>query len=166
MYDESIGRIEQMAFNILQEHVDALRAVVDANRNNSFFQRRYRRNVLGPPQTFTKEEFWRQQVACLSSSMQKSGPESALSRFLRLDPFPLALNTCSGREDLSKFAQRTISANGLRFGPTIGRRFAANLLWLDDGGWGQIEDQFNILCRLPRNAPAAECIRKERHEML
>jgi hypothetical protein len=95
--------------------------------------------------------------------MQKSGPNSPLSRFLRLDPFPLRLENCVGEPELAGFVTPILSANGLRFGPTIGRRLEANLRWLNDGGWSHVEDQFSVLSRIPRNAPDADPIRKERH---
>jgi hypothetical protein len=41
-----------------------------------------------------REDFWKQMVACLLTTQQRSGPTSAVTRFIRTAPFPLAYRTC------------------------------------------------------------------------
>src|SRR5580765_6838147 len=71
------------------EHIDAVRKIVDAKRQDPFFKRRQAKNVASPPQAFSREEFWKWIVVCICTSVQKSGPFSRVSQFVREEPFPL-----------------------------------------------------------------------------
>ncbi len=152
-----------MALHVHPAHVDAVKVAVAAKKNSPFCLERHKRNVLNPPQEFSRNQFWKQLVGCLCSSVQKSGPDSALSQFLRKDPFSLSPNACEGQSYLGTYAHETISDSGLRFGPTISRRLVENLRWLHDGGWAHVKHEFLNLATIRRNAPARDCIAKERH---
>ena len=64
-------------------HIDAVRNVVAAKRHDPFFKRRHERNVENPPTRFSREEFWRFMIVCICTSVQKSGPNSRVSKFVR-----------------------------------------------------------------------------------
>lgn len=113
------------------------------------------------PPHFTKEKFWKTMVACLCTTQQKSGPEGKVSNFLHEEPFPLCLAVCEERRNLQAYAEAEIGRAGLRFGPTIGERLEKNLVWLRNGGWKIVNEQFNILARLPDGRPE-KCIPVER----
>lgn len=55
--------------SVAPAEVEAVRRVVAAQRNSTFFQRRYRRNVQSPPQRFSREEFWKQMIVCICTSV-------------------------------------------------------------------------------------------------
>jgi hypothetical protein len=126
-------------------HVDAVRRIVDAKRQEPFFKRRYARNVQNPPSQFSRDEFWGQMVVCMCTSVQRSGPNSRVSHLVREDPFPLRLAVCAGHGDLRQFAESVLRSRGLRFGRKLADQIVRNMLWLSDGGWATVEEQFGKL---------------------
>ena len=40
-------------------HIDAVRKIVEAKRQDPFFKRRHAKNVESPPQSFSRDEFWK-----------------------------------------------------------------------------------------------------------
>lgn len=147
---------------IVPANIEAARQIVAAQRAAHFFLRRYRRNVQNPPQHFSREEFWKQMVVCMYTSVQRSGPNSYLSRFVREKPFPLSLEACETKTDLRTYAETILSSRSLRFGPKIAGQIEANLAWLRHGGWGTARDHFVLLTQVPVNSPADERIAAER----
>jgi hypothetical protein len=141
---------------------EAIRQVIVDRAGNELFQKRRSVNVQNPSQTFVLEDFWKQMVGCLCSSVQRVDPDSPLVRFERLKPYPLSLSTCKEQNDVESYAHQQISGAGMRFGPTIAARLVKNLHWLDQGGWFEVERQFVSLAGIARSAPADDCIKVER----
>lgn len=127
------------------DHIDSVRKIVDAKRRDPFFKRRHERNVNNPPSHFSREEFWRQMIVCICTSVQKSGPNSRVSMFVREEPFPLRLAVCVGHEDLRQLAEDVLRSRGLRFGLKLAVQIEANMVWLNNGGWATVEEQFDKL---------------------
>jgi len=142
--------------------VDAVRRIVDAQRNSPFLQRRRRRNVQNPPQHLTNEEFWKQMVVCMCTSVQPSGPNSRVSNFVREKPFPLNLAVCESENHLRSYAERTLRSRGFRFGLKIAKQVEANLAWLRNGGWNTAQAQFRAVIHLPVGSPPSVRIAAER----
>ena len=69
------------------------RSVVATQQSSAFFQRRHLRNVHNPRQ-LSKQDFWRQMIVCMCTSVQPSGPNSWVSKLAREKPFPLDLSIC------------------------------------------------------------------------
>ena len=130
-------------------NIKAAREIVEQKRDTPFFQRRYRRNVLNRPQEFHREAFWKQMVVCMCTSVQPSGPNSRLSRFVRENPFPLSLDRSERMADLTAEAGAILSSRGLRFGPKIAEQIIANLAVLQTGMWETVAEQFTRLARFP-----------------
>jgi len=143
-------------------NIEAARQFVAVERATPFFQRRYRRNVQDPPMHFSREEFWKQMVVCMCTSVQRSGPNSRLSQFVREKPFPLTLAACESKADLRTDAETILRSRGLRFGQKIAAQIEANLAWLRYGGWDSAEDQFMQLAALSVTSPADHRIAVER----
>lgn len=143
-------------------NIEAARQIVASKRATPFFQRRYRRNVQDPPKHFSKEEFWKQMIVCMCTSVQRSGPNSRLSQFVREKPFPLTLAACESKADLRTDAETILRSRGLRFGPRIAGQIEANLAWLRNGGWDTAKGQFILLASLSANSPADHRIAAER----
>jgi N-glycosylase/DNA lyase len=147
---------------IVAANVEAARSIVAVQRATPFFQRRYHRNVQNPPQSFCKEEFWKQMIVCMCTSVQPSGPQSRLSKFVREKPFPLSLEACETKTDLRAYAETILRSRGLRFGSKIAGQIETNLAWLRNGGWRIAEDHFTLLAQLPVNSSAPHRIAAER----
>ena len=133
--------------------IRAIQHLLGSTSKKKFVRDRLRRNVTGKPFRFSRERFWRVMMGCLMTTQQKSGPDSAVARFMRIEPFPLRLSTCSKlgvrglvRRKLSKFG-------GIRRGPTIAKQAAANYRWLEAGGWKLVAEQYENLLKRRARAP-------------
>jgi hypothetical protein len=62
---------------------------MDVHRDTLPVWRPFERNLRDDKPAVTKEDFWQQMVACLLTTQQRSGPESAVTRFIKSMPFPL-----------------------------------------------------------------------------
>jgi hypothetical protein len=83
-----------------------------------------------------KAEFWEAHVGCLLTTQQRSGPTSAVSRFFSTKPFPLSHEICCRETELEAFCLATLKDfGGLRRSSIISRELAANLSYLNQGGW-------------------------------
>jgi hypothetical protein len=122
--------------------VNAIRTVVAAERDSPFCKRRHARNVENPPQQFRRGDFWKQMIVCMCTSVQRSGPTSHGSQFVREKPFPLTLSACESNANLCSYAENVLRSRGLRFGPKIAKQVGRNLSWLQSGGWQKVEEQF------------------------
>jgi len=123
-------------WQIDKSDVERVRALYDAQRNNAFVMNRIHRNVDRNIPQVTKEIFWQAHVAALLTTQQRSGPNTAVSRFLSARPFPLGLERFVEAENLRQVVQTTIADfGGIRRGPTIAKECEKNLEWLNNGGW-------------------------------
>lgn len=125
---------------IKDSDVELVRAFVSRHRGKSFVRRRIEENVDGEIPPFTRDWFWEAMVSCLLTTQQRSGPHTAVTRFLVTKPFPLRLDACKGCPDLRSFVAETITSfGGLRRANKIAGAVAKNKLWLDGDGWQGIE---------------------------
>lgn len=102
----------------------------------------------------SKAGFWHALVGSLLTTQQRSGPESAVSRFQLARPFPLSYDACCRVPEVATFVTRTLSQfGGIRRTSRIGQELSANLDRLQAGLWTDVLAQVNSL--LP-NATQAE----------
>jgi hypothetical protein len=139
----TVAAVESLPPNPI--NIEAVRKIVDAKQQDPFFKRRHERNVKNPPLLFSRDQFWRQMIVCICTSVQKSGPKSRVSKFVREEPFQLRLAVCVGHENLRLFAEEILRSRGLRFGRKLAQQIEANMGWLKGGGWATVEEQFNKL---------------------
>jgi hypothetical protein len=137
-------------------HIEAVRKIVGARRQDPFFKRRQTKNVSSPSHTFNQEEFWKWMVVCICTSVQKSGPTSRVSQFVREEPFPLRFAVCAGHENLRQFAEEVLRSRRLRFGPKLAMQIEANMNWLEDGGWATVREQFDNLASFAGTATSPQ----------
>lgn len=132
-----------------------LGAFVAKYGDHPFVHRRRARNVTRSEACdFSKEEVWRVHLGCLLTTKQRSGAASPVNRLLDEIPFPLQFSLCADAESPAAFIQSTIQAwGGIRFAPKIGAHAAGNLVWLENGGWKQVDD---LLSRLAADFPTRD----------
>jgi hypothetical protein len=143
-------------------HINAIRKIVEARRHDPFFKRRYERNVENPPSQFSKDEFWRWMIVCMCTSVQRSGPNSRVSKFVRETPFPLRLSVCQTQKNLRQFSENVLRSRGLRFGPRISKQIENNMDWLSNGGWKLVQERFNSLANVASKSSPEQRIAEER----
>jgi len=150
----------KIAWLLSDDEIAGIRSLVESQRERSFTRNRQRRNVAGRHTPFSREMFWHGHMACLLTTRQRSGPHSPVSRFIHQEPFPFSLEECRKQRDLPGFVWQVITEFGqLRRGNKIGAAATANLAWLEEGGWVEVDVQAAELsacrARRPRQADRA-----------
>jgi hypothetical protein len=130
------------------EPSDIAKAFFEAHKQNPFVRNRFLRNVERTTHKLSKDYFWQKLVGCLLTTQQRSGPESAVTRFTMSKPYPLSYPNCLQSMALKGYVFRTITQfGGLRRGKTIARETESNLIWLEDDGWGEVSRLYEMVNR-------------------
>jgi hypothetical protein len=126
--------------------IEKVKAFLDLHRDDLFVRQRIEWNLRDEKPAVTKEDFWQQMVACLLTTQQRSGPTSAVTRFIRTAPFPLAYKTCLEHTNVEQFAKGTLTKfGGLRRTNLLAGDIATNLTRLEEGLWRRTLDTLGTL---------------------
>lgn len=117
------------------EEIAAVRAIAEEQAGSNYVAWRRRQTLDNPPPLNGRAQFWYALVMCLLTSQQKSGPRSAVTRFLSLKPFPLSLEWCEAGMTETAAADIVKGSGGLRFHARIARFLTTNLRALSGPGW-------------------------------
>jgi len=124
--------------------------------NNPFVQNRIERNIKTLQFKISKNVFFKAMVSCLLTTQQRSGPDSAVTRFINTKPFPLSYKICKSKKNLQYFVQNVISDfGGLRRSNKIADEITTNINSLEKNLWDEI---FQIINKLQ----SIESVQKER----
>jgi hypothetical protein len=116
--------------------IEKVKAFLDLHQDDLFVRQRIEWNLRDNKPPVGKADFWHQMVACLLTTQQRSGPTSAVSRFIRTQPFPLAYETCLGQPNVEEFVRGTLTKfGGLRRTRILAGEIAKNLTTLEGGLW-------------------------------
>jgi hypothetical protein len=128
----------KLTWQVDSQDIHRVRAFVEQYRANAFVQLRLKRNVEGDKPKVTRAIFWQAMVACLLTTQQRSGPKSAVTRFINTEPFPLSLSTCEQQSDLEQFVKTVLTDfGGLRRTNIIARELAANIRHFEAESWAE-----------------------------
>ena len=126
--------------------IEKVKAFLDLHRDDLFVRQRIEWNLRDEKPAVTKEDFWQQLVACLLTTQQRSGPTSAVTRFIRTTPVPLAYKACLEHPDVEEFAKGTLTKfGGLRRTNLLAGDIATNLTRLEEGLWRRTLDTLGTL---------------------
>jgi hypothetical protein len=123
---------------------------------------RIERNVNGPSPTFSQSHFWYVLIGCLLTTQQRSTKGSSVNRFLSEIPFPLSLAKCRQPKTELLINRELTEFGGIRRAPTISNQACANLEWLKNGGWADVERHFDSLAAQRASKPRPEHVVVER----
>lgn len=127
-------------WNISQSDIDKVKKVI-AENENAFLQARQSRNVEKQNIVIDKDRIIKTMIMCLLTSQQRSGPNSAVGQFLRLDPFPLTIEKLTAIDNVEEFIKVTLQQNGLtRYVNRISSFFASNYRKIVERNWTVIND--------------------------
>lgn len=145
-----VERRMQLCWQVDQDDVARVKAFVASQGANPFVRARIARNLAQTKPNVDRSEFWKQMVGMRMTSVQRSGPESAVARFLRKDPFPLLFDTVAGHteyhERVKLIAATLRSHGGIRFPDKIAEDLAKNFETLESGtGWAATLAELNKL---------------------
>jgi len=78
---------------------------------------------------------------CLLTSQQRSGPNSTVGQFLRLNPFPITIEKLTTTNNVQEFIKNTLQQNGLtRYVNRISLFFASNYRKIVESNWILIKE--------------------------
>ena len=121
---------------ITDDDVRRVQTFVRAHGDSPLVKRRIDKNLRHEKPPITRVLFWHCLVGCLLTTQQRVGPGSAVNRFLLAKPFPLDYSTCATHEVVAEVATSVLSNfGGIRRSVIIGKELAANLAFLQTGGW-------------------------------
>ena len=99
-------------WNISQTDIEMVKKVI-ANNKNPFLQARQLRNVEKQNVIIDKDKIIREMIMCLLTSQQRSGPNSSVGQFLKLDPFPITAEKLTTTDNVEDFIKATLQQHGL-----------------------------------------------------
>ena len=89
-----------------------MKTLVADQTGNALIRAREERNLAETKPAVTKERFWRAMVSMRLTTRQKSGPESHVARFIRLNPFPLTYALVHQARDASVLIAKVLRKAG------------------------------------------------------
>ncbi len=93
-----------------------------------------------------ESEIWRVLLGCLLTTQQPSGAGRPVDRLVNGRPFLLRLQVCRSAHSCEKLILRELTRfGGIRRTNTIARQAAANLAWLESGGWSVVSTTIRSL---------------------
>lgn len=95
------------------------------------------RNLASVKLPVRRDGFWMKMLACLLTSQQRSGPDSPVTMFLCVDPFPLLVEACDGCDAEALVKDALQRAGGIRFTNNIAKYAAANLPQMTGAAWDE-----------------------------
>ena len=124
---------------ISSNDIERVRRFVD-EMDNPFVTGRISRNVKREGVVVDKNSILKCMIMCLVTSQQRSGPDTPVSRFFRLEPFPVTFENISGDIDVGDFLRVTMQQNRLyRYINRISGFFACNFRVLQNSDWSLID---------------------------
>jgi hypothetical protein len=142
----------KIAWQIEPADVKKVQDFIDLHRDNPFVKQRIERNLSETKPKVSKAEFWYVMVSCLLTTQQRSGPHSAVMRFIDTEPFPLSYQLCLSYDNLYSFALGVLSNfGGIRRMNRIADEIRTNLDALEQGLWNKTLDRLDEL-RLTQTA--------------
>ncbi|RWI14535.1 MAG: hypothetical protein EOQ92_28735 [Mesorhizobium sp.] len=136
----------QLEWKIEPKDVQQVLALLERQADNRFVLARKSKNLAAAKPPVDRNRFWFQMVAMRLTSVQRSGPNSAISRFISTAPFPVSYDAVCGSPRPEAFIADALSAaGGIRFVPTIAEHLAQNFQLLENGEWDVALGQCNRL---------------------
>lgn len=137
----------EMKIEWIIDEVDVakVKAFYQKQSNNEFVIERQQMNLCSNKLPVSRSLIWERMVGCLITSVQRSGPNSPVSKFQNSVPFPLPYDSCKVHANLEDFVIEQLSAFKLRRYKVIAKELRTNLSFLNTGGWTQLEEHIESI---------------------
>lgn len=147
----------EIEWHISADDVARVRTLIHKQSSNALVRARMAKNLAKTKPPVGRQQFWFHMAGMRLTSVQRSGPNSYVARFIRTVPFPLAYDATCGARDVESFLANALrKAGGIRFVDSIARQLAANFRRLEEGEWDEALRQCNQLA-----SPMSRVIEKE-----
>lgn len=129
-----------------REDIQGIRLLREQGGEDPFVKERRDRNLAVDKPEVTKSRFWKAMSAMRLTSMQKSGPKSAVAKLIQTDPYPLEFEKIGASSDPWSAIETAIrSSGGIRFHGKIATDLAKNFSKLEESYWDETLDRCNRL---------------------
>ncbi len=136
----------RIIWEITDEDSQRALSFYEAQESNPFVKKRIERNINKVGVELSEAAFWQQMIMCLLTSQQRSGPDSPISRFMRITPFRLSLHVCKGVPNLRGLVKKELLANGCgRMIDRVSTFISENFEVLERGKWGLVSTAYEKL---------------------
>jgi thermostable 8-oxoguanine DNA glycosylase len=136
----------KIVWQIESHDIKQVKVFYDSHRKNPFVEKRIERNVESSSIKVSKDDFFKAMICCLLTTQQRSGPNSAVTKFINTEPFPLNYQICISQTNLKIYAKELISNfGGLRRYNQIVDELVTNLNLLEENLWGEVFEIINGL---------------------
>lgn len=130
----------EITWVITKKDIHKVKAILDQN-DNAFVRNRHKRNVKKVGVAIDRNTVIKAMIMCLLTSQQRSGPESRVGRFLRLNSFPLTYDIISRESDLQSYTQQVLIDHDLkRYINRIAAFFTQNIRKIQDSDWSLVTE--------------------------
>jgi N-glycosylase/DNA lyase len=135
-------------WHITNDDMRRIRTLLEQQADDFLVLKRKKRNLAAKKPFTTKYKFWNQMVAARLTSVQRSGPNSHVTKFNKTRPFPLAHKTICARHNRQNFMAAILeNFGGIRFPNSIAKHLNANFERLENGEWRTTLRQCNRLTK-------------------
>jgi len=125
----------KIVWNISNIDIQKVKKVITENEN-AFLHARRMRNIRKVNIVIDKDKIIKTMTMCLLTSQQRSGPNSAVGQFLRLDPFPINIERIEKNDNVEKMIKNSLKQYDLtRYINKISSFFAANYKMMVENNW-------------------------------
>ncbi|MBJ2148661.1 hypothetical protein JC606_20155 [Vibrio sp. IB15] len=122
----------KLDWELSQSSIVKWKMFYEQNKNSSFVQNRYRRNVARTEALDLDENaIWNAFIMCQLTTAQRSGPTSRVSKFLKGSSPMLDYGTCTNAIDPEKFFYDELTNAGVRRTNIISENLADTLYWFN-----------------------------------
>lgn len=136
----------ELVWHISTADIDRLRDFLSTAAKDPLVEARVATNLATTKEKLSRAGFWHALVGCLLTTQQKSGPHSAVARFMRARPFPISYDLCCSQSAADSFVTTALSDfGGIRRSTRIGKELGANLTALEGGRWDETLERVNSL---------------------
>lgn len=125
----------QLNWKISNKDLTQWRSFVAENETNNLVKDRKRKNITRKSVNLSKEVLWIAHVGCQVTTQQRSGPYSAVSKFMASDSNVLKYKECAVSTDVEMLIQSELSKAGLRRSKIIAKNLKQILTGLENDGW-------------------------------
>ena len=129
----------KIIWSVTDNDIRKVKAVVD-NNNNAFLKIRKERNIDRKNLIISKDSVIKTLLMCLLTSQQRSGPDSLVGQFLRINPFPITYESVELSDSVDQMVKEFLVANGLtRYINKISSYFESNIKKFEHDQWSIVQ---------------------------
>jgi len=138
-----------LKFNLVITASDKARFTqfVTVHKNHDFVKRRIQRNIKHIGVSVTQHAFWKKLIVCLVTTMNRSGENGVVSKFVKRKSDLLDIQSCLSRKGLRKYAAEVLSESGIWRAQVIAGEIALAAETMNKGEWKNLKPQLNSLQR-------------------